>query len=79
MKGIVGAVTKLLKSDLHDIMFDPETRRQCHHNQRRFWDLWKGYPITVTDKVNSFIEELYPEAETDRNRWSPNASFALEL
>jgi len=79
MKGIVSAVTKLLKSDLHDIMFDPETRRQCHHNQRRFWDLWKEYPITVTDKVNSFIEELYPTAETDKRRWGPNASFALGL
>jgi len=79
MKGIVGAVTKLLKSDLHDIMFDPETRRQCHHNQRRFWDLWKEYPITVTDKINSFIEELYPTAETDKRRWTIDPLYALEL
>jgi len=60
-------------------MFDPETRRQCHHNQRRFWDLWKEYPITVTDKINSFIEELYPTAETDKRRWTIDPLYALEL
>jgi len=79
MKGIVSAVTNLLKSDLHDIMFDPETRRQCRHNQRRFWDLWEEYPVTVSEKVSSFIEELCPEAETDKRRWTSDPLYALEL
>ena len=79
MKGIVDAIIKVLGPDLHDIMFDPETRRQCHHNQRRFWDLWEEYPTTVSDKIGSFIEELYPTAETDKRRWPANPSYALAL
>ena len=79
MKGIVNNIIKVLGPNLHDIMFDPETRRQCRHNQKRFWDLWKEYPITVSNKVSEFIEELYPTAETDKNRWRANLSFSLEL
>ena len=79
MKGIVDSVVRVTGSDLHDIMFDDETRRQCRHNQRRFWDLWKEYPNTVSNKVLEFIEELYPTAETDKRRWSANPSYALEL
>ena len=79
MKGIVSAVTNLLKSDLHDIMFDPETRRQCRHNQHRFWKLWDEYPVTISEKISSFIEELYPTAETDKRRWTSDPLYALEL
>lgn len=79
MKGIVDSIVQITSSDLHDIMFDDETRRQCRHNQRRFWDLWKEYPNTVSEKVSTFIEELYPTAETDKCRWKANPSYALEL
>ena len=79
MKGLVDSIIRVTGPNLHDIMFDSETRRQCRHNQRRFWNLWKEYPTTVSEKVSTFIEELYPTAETDKRRWPANSSYALEL
>jgi hypothetical protein len=79
MKGMVESIIQVTGPNLHDIMFDDETRRQCRHNQRRFWRLWKEYPNTISNKVSVFIEEMYPEAETDKNRWRANSSYALEL
>ena len=79
MKGLVDSIVQVTGPNLHDIMFDDETRRQCRHNQRRFWDLWEEYPNTVSNKVSEFIEELYPTAETDKRRWPANSSYALEL
>ena len=79
MKGMVENIAKVVGPDLHDIMFDAETRQQCWHNQRHFWAWFDEYKISVKDKISCFLEEHYPNVEVWDNRWKPNPSYALKL
>jgi len=79
MKGMVENIDKVVGPDLHDIMFDSETRQQCWHNQRHFWAWFDEYKTSAKDKISCFLEEHYPNAEVWENRWKPNASYALKL
>ena len=79
MKGMVMNIANVVGSDLHDIMFDAETRRQARHNVDHFWKWYDNYAVSATDKLCNFLEEIYPDVEAVNNRWKPNPSFELVL